>query len=453
MKTITIFVALVVNATVSAQCFQKVISGNNYYLAISQDGTLWGWGENSNSQLGDGSAIDRTTPVQISTSTWQQVSGGTLHSAGIKSDGTLWTWGSDSGGRLGNGVSGSSTFPMQIGTDTNWKEVYAGEIATVAIKTNGTIWSWGTNTGLFLGTGQATGYVSQVPVQIGTDTDWNILFAKGWSCFAIKNSGALWAWGENSLGQLGNGLNLDVATPTQIGTATNWSKISSNERLTFAIKTDHTLWGWGTQTGGAGSTYLGINAIYTPLQIGSATDWESVSVKPISTYDYVMLLKSNHTLWAWGSDTYEQLGNGIVNSNYTVATQIGTESDWASTTAGSGQTFAVKQNGTFWAWGATALVGSGTGNTDIPTQYACTSLGNEDFEANTYAIYPNPVSDKLSITSTDDVISLKIFDLNSRKFEIVLTENFLDVSGLAQGVYLLSIETAKGITTKKFVKK
>lgn len=436
----------------SAQCFEKIVAGNQYYLSISQDGSLWGWGENSNSQLGDGTTTDRTTPMQINTGSWRSVTAGTTHSLGIKQDGTLWAWGSDSGGKLGNGASGSSTFPMQIGTATDWKEVYAGEVATIAIKNDGTLWGWGLNTNYFLGNGQAVTYISQVPVQIGTATDWNTMSAKGWSCLAIKNNGQLWGWGENSLGQLGNGDNIDVQTPVQIGTATNWRNITNNERLTFGIKTDGTLWGWGTQTGSAGSTYLGINAIYAPLQIGTASNWLTVSVKPVSFYDYVLLLKTDHTLWAWGSDTYEQLGNGTLDSNYTVPTQIGTETDWKSAIAGTGASFAVKQNGTFWAWGATPLVGSGTGNTAIPTAYACTSLSVAENDHKEATLYPNPVRTKLNIVMNDAVISAKVLDINGRIVDAEMTGNSVDVSGLSAGVYFIRIETSKGFLIKKFLK-
>lgn len=451
MKTITLSIAVLFTAMASAQCLQKVVSGNQYYLAISQDGSLWGWGENSNSQLGDGTTTDRTTPVQINTGSWRSVTAGTTHSLGIKRDGTLWAWGSDSGGKLGNGASGNITFPMQIGTATDWKEVYAGEIATIAIKNDGTLWGWGWNTNYFLGNGQATNYISQIPVQIGTDTNWSTMSAKGWSCLAIKTNGQLWGWGENSLGQLGKGDNIDTQTPVQIGTGINWLRITNNERLSFAIKTDHTLWGWGTQTNG--SDYLGLNAIYSPLQIGTSTDWESVSVKPVSINDYVLLIKTNHTLWAWGSDTAEQLGNGTLNSNYTVPTQIGTETNWVSATAGTAQSSAVKMNGTFWVWGNTALVGSGIGNTAVPTAYACNSLAVDEMEKVEIGLYPNPTSNKLHIVSEGEVISVQLSDINGRIFETKLLDNTIDVANLCSGIYLVRLETLQGFSTKKIIKK
>lgn len=102
----------------TAQCFKKVSAGYDFFLAISQDGTLWAWGENGYGQLGDGTTTDRPQPVQISTATnWAFIAAGDEHSAAIKSDGTLWTWGRDNYGQLGNGASGGVTSPLQIGTE------------------------------------------------------------------------------------------------------------------------------------------------------------------------------------------------------------------------------------------------------------------------------------------------------------------------------------------------
>lgn len=449
MKNFTLFVVVLLSTTLSAQCFQEVSAGSSYYLAISQDGSLWGWGLNLSGQLGDGTTTTKTTPVMISNNTWSWVTAGDNHSLGIKSDGTLWAWGSDASGQLGNGSNGSALYPSQIGTATNWKEVHAGYQGTIAIKTDGTLWGWGSNNGYFLGNGEELNFISQVPVQIGTASDWNTIAARGWSCLAIKSNGALWGWGDNSFGQLGDGTNTNIMTPIQIGTSA-WLQISNNARLSVGIKSDGSLWAWGSHS--ASGSSLGIGQIYTPLQIGFANNWKQVSIKAVTDTDYVLLLKTDNTLWAWGSDWDEQLGNGTVNNDYPSPTQVGSDTDWNDVTAGHRQSYAAKTDGTFWAWGATTLIGNGTGSTAVPTQYSCTALPVADFFSGKVFLYPNPVQSFLSFEYDGVVISINVFDLNGRKFEMKHDENPIDVSMLSNGIYILELETSEGMLTRKFVK-
>jgi alpha-tubulin suppressor-like RCC1 family protein len=99
---------------------------------------LWSWGRGGSGRLGDGTAINcRTTPVQeISSSTnWCQASAGNLHSSAVKTDGTIWSWGGGACGRLGDGAAVNRTSPVQeISASTKWFQVSAGNAQSAAIK-------------------------------------------------------------------------------------------------------------------------------------------------------------------------------------------------------------------------------------------------------------------------------------------------------------------------------
>jgi len=99
-------------------------AGYNSVMAIKTDGTLWGWGENEYDCLGlnTGNDTHKSSPVQVPGTTWSKVAAGRDHTVAVKTDGTLWGWGENRDGQLGlNSTSGSGiSSPTQIGSETVW---------------------------------------------------------------------------------------------------------------------------------------------------------------------------------------------------------------------------------------------------------------------------------------------------------------------------------------------
>jgi alpha-tubulin suppressor-like RCC1 family protein len=122
------------------------------------------------------------------------------------------------------------------------------------------------------------------------------------------------------------------------------------------IQTNGTLWAWGVNTYGqlGDSTTISKNI---PTQIGSANNWKSATTHFIST----LAIKTNGTLWGWGGNADGQLGDGTIIGK-TVPTQIGTANNWSSVSVGFSHTLAIKTNGTLWAWGSNSFgrLGNGT---------------------------------------------------------------------------------------------
>jgi alpha-tubulin suppressor-like RCC1 family protein len=360
--------------------------GSNYTAAIKTDGTLWTWGYGPEGRLGNAQATNVSTPVTTFAggTNWKQVSTGGYHTAAIKTDGTLWTWGLGTAGRLGNGATaGSIDTPITtFAGGTNWKQVSSGSSHTAAIKTDGTLWAWGRgNEGQL---GDYTTLNRSTPVTTFTGgTNWKQVSCGVDHTAAIKTDGTLWTWGNGGDGQLGRfSFYTSKLTPiTTFAGGNNWADtattdaedlytLSAASNTSFAIKTDGTLWTWGSGTYGKLGTN-GITSVSTPVTtFAGGNNWKQVSA---SLGNHTASIKTDGTLWAWGTANLGQLANGIstgvtVNISTPVTTFAG-GTNWKQVSSGSGHVTAIKTDGTLWTWGfgASARLGNGTTSGSVST--------------------------------------------------------------------------------------
>ena len=257
--------------------------GSTVLSAIKTNGTLWMWGYNfSNLYLG-GITGYRSSPVQLGSNTNWLRSYTNYASAAIKTDGTLWSWGNNNYGQLGQNDAVLRSSPTQVGTDTNWSIIGNANGNMLGIKTNGTLWSWGNNNYGQLG-GNNTVYRSS-PVQVGSGTDWSdvVTTSSGPAIYALKTNGTIWSWGRNVNGNLGQNDATHRSSPTQIGSLTGWTKIAPAAQGSHAgAIRNGALWLWGNNAYGQ----LGQNnAILrsSPVQVGSGTGWADVILSSQAT--------------------------------------------------------------------------------------------------------------------------------------------------------------------------
>jgi alpha-tubulin suppressor-like RCC1 family protein len=322
---------------------------------------LFAWGDNVYGQLGDGTITERVTPTDVADGRdWAAVSGGWLHTMAIRGDGTLWGWGRNASGQLGiPTVTDEQLDPLQVGSDSNWRSVGAGGSHTLAIKDDGTLWGWGDNSVGEIGDGTTTSRLA--PTRVGSDSDWSSVSAGGSHTLAIKDDGTLWGWGDNRYGQVGDGSHTNRTTPVRIGARSDWVHVEAGRLYSTALRGDGTLWTWGDNvTGELGDgTTTGRSA---PIRVGTDTDW----VYSNGGGHHTVALKSDGTLWGWGRNGAGQLGDGTTEgAGHLSPLQIGEDDDWVDVSLGYEHTVALKSDGTLWVWGYNQYgqVGDGT-NTD-----------------------------------------------------------------------------------------
>ncbi len=234
---------------VAANSWKSFAAGSSHVAAILTDGRMLTWGTNARGELGRSTQflapgvpgpdyVPRGVGAHIN---WVKVGAGEQFTIALKNDGTLWGWGRNFRGQLGLGDNVDRFVPVQIGADTSWIDISIGKEHSMALKSNGTLWCWGSNYYGQAGVDRLSLYENfidqMLPVQTGTDTDWISVEAGKDHSMAMKTDGTLWVWGWNGVDQLGLGSPyFGYAVPRKVGTANDWLNLSGGFVSSYGLK-------------------------------------------------------------------------------------------------------------------------------------------------------------------------------------------------------------------------
>ena len=295
----------------------------------------------------------------------------------------VWTFGDNYYGQLGNNSpGGSADLPVPVNSLTGVAKAAAGNAHCLALKSDGTVWAWGDNAYGQLGDNSTTD--RDVPVQVkdstGTSTLTGIIAIAGGGnhSLAVKSDGTVWAWGDNQYGQLGNNSTTSSSLPVQVkdstgaSTLTGITSIAGGGNHSLVVKSDGSAWAWGSNSSGQLGNSSTTNSSL-PVQVKDMTGTSTLTgvTAAASGSDFSLAVKSDGTVWAWGGNDFGALGNASSDGTYpdtsantSVPVRVFELTGIVAVAAGEWHGLALKDDGTVWAWGDSSWGQLGSGRYD-----------------------------------------------------------------------------------------
>ena len=221
----------------------------------------------------------------------------------------MWGWGDDSQGELGNNSTSSPGYFEQVSNSSGqWIAAAPGTQFTLALKANGTLWGFGLNTAGQLGNGNTTRQL--VPAAISSTKPWTFFSAGTAHAAGIKADGTLWLWGSNDKGQLGNNATTTNPNSTPIQLDLDVGTVDGRERG----RAPHDGHQGRRQPVGLGRQHLRParhgqhdEPAAGATRVGTLNTWQYVSAGP----DYTVAVSADGSVYTWGHGSSGQLGDNI----------------------------------------------------------------------------------------------------------------------------------------------
>src|SRR6185295_1927624 len=227
----------------------------------------------------------------------------------------------------------------------------AGGYHGLALKSDGTVWSWGTDFYGATGNGVGVSTFSQ-PVQVQNLSDVVGVAAGDTQSFVILSDGSAKAFGYNSYGQLGLGFGPGgalVGTPAPVWGLTGLTAISTGDRHTLFLRNDGKVFVAGANDWGqlGLGTITPIGNVIEPTQVPNLTGIVAIAAGSLHSY----ALREDGTVWAWGINQSGELGTGSTSAPVPSPVNVSVVKGVTAIAAGSATGFALRSDGSVYSWG------------------------------------------------------------------------------------------------------
>ncbi len=311
---------------------------------LSTGGTVIGWGGNGTGQLGDGTTIDRSTPVSaVGLTSVRSLAPGGHHTLAVLIDGSVMSWGMNVSGQLGDGTTTAQTVPHPVPGLANMTHIASGRYHSLARRSDGRMYVWGEGDNDRLGLGNTNDQLNPILNNLSGITG----IAAGLAhSLALTSSGSVRAWGWNSSGQIGVGDFNNRSSPATVLNLSNIEAVAAGWYHTLFLASDGTVWSCGSDTvGQLGYPHAGLPH-WIPEQIPNLTNVVAVA----AGLDFSLVLKADGSVWGFGKNETGQLGD-LTTTNRDIPVRVHYLDDAIGIAAGWRHGLALRRDGTVWSWG------------------------------------------------------------------------------------------------------
>jgi alpha-tubulin suppressor-like RCC1 family protein len=299
----------------------NITAGEQHTCSLTSAGAVKCWGLNHEGQLGDGTRIDKKTPVDVTelTTGAKTVAAGERHTCAVTHDRAGKCWGDNEYSQLGDGTGSDSSISVAVKELTSGlKAVAAGGRHTCALTDVGGVKCWGLNHDGQLGDGTVQNRSIPVDVLGLSNGVMAITAGRRYTC-ALTNAGSIKCWGKNHDGQLGDGTRDDRSTPGDVVGLTGGVKaISAGWRHACALTEVGGVKCWGKNHEGQLGDGTGADRI-TPVDVVGVASGAKVIT---AGGQHACALTFKHAV-CWGDNEDGQLGDGTTTDTVAAKPEVG----------------------------------------------------------------------------------------------------------------------------------